>query len=379
MSLPLPKGLADLVDSSGVNPSLRFYRTYDGYEADFEGRTAAGREDFLRNFAQSFAAGERREYEAFVERRRTTLERRGASCLTLTSTQRLVVGLGLPHPTETSLLLDRLTGCPFVPGSSVKGVLRQAARLSGIGELNPETPASSPTYWRDSLNRIFGPAIGEADPPAVGNAVFYDAFPAQWPALEVDVLTPHHTGYYGDPTQPPGDWEEPIPVPFLTVAAGSRFHFWFGPRQPGTLTQEDVAALRDLLLVALDWLGVGAKTVSQGYGTFSEAGPDPTAVTEVTLGRAGSKPAEKPTPKPETTPRIKGATTWTNVELSLDRRKATAYRGKKVKAECDPADLPAPIRKALKKGSLRVDADVEPGLGTTRRIVNVRVVSEEER
>ncbi|MBQ4492855.1 MAG: hypothetical protein II967_06185, partial [Deltaproteobacteria bacterium] len=49
-----------------------------------------------------------------------------------------VSGLGSGHPTETGLVLDRNSGLPCIPASSIKGVLRLACALH-IAETAPET------------------------------------------------------------------------------------------------------------------------------------------------------------------------------------------------------------------------------------------------
>jgi CRISPR-associated protein Cmr6 len=195
-----------------------------------------------------------------------------AVCHPVTSTSRLVCGMGLPHPVETSILLDRLTGAPYLPGSSVKGMLRGAAKLAAAGEFPTDfVSPQDASFWKGNLDLIFGPAVEKTSGPAKGEMVFYDALPEKWPVLELDVLTPHYAEYYSDKEgrNPPADWYNPTPVYFLAVKAGTSFLFWYRSLagDPQKRTQDEDAIAR-LLPVALDWLGIGGKK-SSGYGWFS--------------------------------------------------------------------------------------------------------------
>jgi len=46
------------------------------------------------------------------------------------STSPFITGLGSGHPTETGMILDRNIGVPYIPASSIKGVLRLACALN---------------------------------------------------------------------------------------------------------------------------------------------------------------------------------------------------------------------------------------------------------
>ncbi len=88
--------------------------------------------------------------------------------------------------------------------------------------------------------------------------------------FEVDVLTPHFPDYYRNPQKrAPSDDQSPVPVTFLTVAAGVRFGFSVGMagycREENTAATQAAAWLKEGLTV----YGIGGKT-SSGYGVFSE-------------------------------------------------------------------------------------------------------------
>ena len=298
-------------------------------------------------------------------------KREGRRRIALYSQTRLVIGLGLPHPTETALLLDRLTGSPYLPGSSVKGLLRETARLVGAGELDTGDSTDA-EFWAEHFDRLFGPLLGGEATPAKGELVVYDAFPDEWPALEIDVLTPHFGDYYGDtgepPTEVPADWHDPVPVAFLTVKAGAKVSFWLGHRDAAAREAELERAKR-LLLCGLDWLGIGGKT-SSGYGLFGPQMPQLEPKRFIVEEQRRS-PKDKPETVEPSPPEAKTQEVlWKSVTLEMERGKPTIYKTRKQKAQTTKDDLPEPLMKQLKKKKkLEVDAWVVPGVGSAWRIV----------
>jgi len=282
--LPYPSTMADLLNLVGfANRSLLWDRGTDVYNVKWEflQRKKAsdpdiGKSEFLGRFCSHFK--EPPDFTHFNQRRHQTLTGLGAICVAMPTSSRLVIGLGLPHPTQSGFLLDRLTGCPYLPGSSVKGILRVAARLVASGDLEGDQ-----TFWSLHLIEIFGPDVTNAG-AARGAAEFYDALPVKWPRLEVDVLTPHYQDYYQD-GKVPGDWDDPVPVPFLTVEPGTYFRFYF--RAGEDARSEAARKLADLLNTALKWLGIGGKR-SAGYGVLEfEA-------SAMEVGKEGSDRRGKP-------------------------------------------------------------------------------------
>jgi CRISPR-associated protein Cmr6 len=335
--LPFPQRLRELLlPASPGNRSLLFDKGMDRYDASWKiGAREKG--EFLRDFAVEFGQHGGEPYESFLTRRGAAL---GAKPVELTSQARLVIGLGLPSPLETGFLFDRLTGCPYLPGSSVKGLLRATARLVQHGEI-----AGDKDFWEKNLDRIFGPEINPDSPPRTGEAIFYDAFPARWPVLEVDVLTPHYGKYYREDVAP-GDWDNPVPVAFLAIAAGTPFHFYIQAES------EDSAQLADVLSIGLDWLGIGAKK-SAGYGVFGKEAP----ATPVKVQAAPSRPPRQPEPPPPPPPPARPPIPWDNVELSQREGSVMARKGSQM-ASCRRDEVAKEILDALKK-KREVKADVE--------------------
>jgi CRISPR-associated protein Cmr6 len=161
---------------------------------------------------------------------------------------RFATGLGSPHPTEIGFTFHRAIGVPYMPGSSVKGIARAAAEMSG----EPLTEL------------LFGPVEREGkSSAAIGDLIFLDAYPTSWPELSVDIINSHHSTYYADPSRSyPSETESPIPVYFLTVAPGTAWTFRVMSRS-GHHAPRGAAALQ----WGLKHLGAGAKT-AVGYGFF---------------------------------------------------------------------------------------------------------------
>ena len=202
----------------------------------------------------------------------------------LTTDWRFVAGLGRKGSLEVGFTFHRY-GFPILPGSSVKGIARAyglfalaetlgAKRLDELDEILSKDKLEE--YERDfarcysgasaeiagRFRALFG-TTGEA-----GLAVFFDAIPARVPKLELDIMNPHYPKYY-EGSAPPTDWQNPVPVYFLTVAPHTEFRFAVGWRVSPAAA--DALQLRDLakewLTAGLTKLGAGAKT-SAGYGYF---------------------------------------------------------------------------------------------------------------
>jgi CRISPR-associated protein Cmr6 len=174
---------------------------------------------------------------------------------------RFVSGLGMGHVLETGFVWHRTLGVPYLPGSSVKGLIRAWA--------DPEKGWNNGDDWGKGkeYKRLFG---DEKDMGA-GSLIVFDAIPDKTPKLEVDIMNPHYGDYYskkiddkGNPT-PPADYLSPNPIFFLTVAPDAVFRFALAPRD-GQDTDAFIEGF-ELLKCALETIGAGAKT-AVGYGYF---------------------------------------------------------------------------------------------------------------
>lgn len=177
------------------------------------------------------------------------VERRGGRWEVFTTESRFVTGLGNSHPVENGFAWHPTLGTPYLPGSSLKGLVRAWAELDAVPQ-----PAG-----RDVERRL-------GDAGRAGGLCFMDAVPIAPVRLEADVMTPHYAGW--SPDEPPGDWRSPTPIPFLVTAAGTAFLFGVVPRCR-TFVDDDLNAVMDWLRSALSWAGGGAKT-AVGYGRFGK-------------------------------------------------------------------------------------------------------------
>ena len=157
-----------------------------------------------------------------------------------------VTGLGRSHPVENGFAWHPTLGTPYLPGSSLKGLVRAWAKLD-----------ADPTPDCDTLARLLG------GPGRAGSICFLDAVPTTPVQLQTDVMTPHYAGWSKD--QPPGDWRSPVPIPFLVTAPETPFLFGLVPRR--AVSADDWADVSEWLGYGLAWAGAGAKT-AVGYGHF---------------------------------------------------------------------------------------------------------------
>jgi CRISPR-associated protein Cmr6 len=188
--------------------------------------------------------------------------------VTLKPNWRLIIGLGGASVYETSMTLHHIYGFPYIPASSVKGVLRSwilVNYFNGSEDKNAEEKAGK----CENFQKIFGTQ------EEAGKIIFFDTFPTKPPKIEVDVMTPHYGDYYTDNENKkriaPTDTMSPNPIPFLTVA-DTPFQFLFGSKD-FEINQKlwsfeeggEAKTLSEWLKSALENHGIGAKT-AVGYG-----------------------------------------------------------------------------------------------------------------
>lgn len=230
---------------------------YAGYEVVRNGRFQIGKnwldKAFLPHYRRlSLDKEYQAAFAAYYERWLKLLASRKALQSELQTAWRLAIHLGRTSVLENATIaLNRTYGFPYLPGQSLKGLVRAYASLIALSE-QPEV-----------INRLFGEQKGQ------GTVVFFDAIPLLPPSLELDILTPHFPNWYNG-RKNASDNQQPTPVAFLTVGASNQFLFAVGPTSapnPSDLDLKDTKLALDLLRLALDELGAGAKT-SAGYGQF---------------------------------------------------------------------------------------------------------------
>lgn len=230
--------------------------------------------------------------------------------LDATAVAPFATGLGNEHPLENGFAFLNPYGLPYLPGSGVKGVLRQAARELASGEwgephgwsetktyplMQGEREGRGPVLDKKKqpalslLDVLFGRESADGDSEHVRGALsFWDVIPQiKGDNLMVEIMTPHQSHYYQQRSDhrsggsaSPHDSGQPNPICFLTVPPGSGFTFHvicdiahlrhLAPE----LADTDVsgkprwqALLKAAFEHTFEWLGFGAKT-AVGYGAM---------------------------------------------------------------------------------------------------------------
>lgn len=220
-----------------------------------------------------------------LERQRLTFDdsaSTGASFrLDAVATAPFATGLGNEHPTENGFAFLNPYGLPYLPGSGVKGVLRQAARELVSGDWG-ETHG-----WNDAaIEILFGRESADGETNHLRGALsFWDVIPQIAPedpkkpdqiSLAVEIMTPHQ-GHYYQHGESPHESGQPSPISFLSVPpkSGFVFHVQCNLAHLERLAPELAKDGRWKTLLeaafrhAYQWLGFGAKT-AVGYGAMKE-------------------------------------------------------------------------------------------------------------
>ena len=244
---PLYKSSEGAKFSTDANAGLWYDKLVDHWEGNSWDKAKANKLAWIKTVADPGPIGCPKLINEFATRLKRLAEQSAGRAFVLTTESRFVTGLGREHPVENGFAWHHTLGTPYLPGSSIKGLIRNWAE-----QWEWQTKAH--------VNSILG------GPGSVGRVLVLDALPTQQPLLEADVMTPHYSDYYqkGDA---PGDWLSPTPIPFLVVATGTPFQFALVPNTPADAPH--LATVEQWLRDALIWLGAGAKT-SVGCGRFAE-------------------------------------------------------------------------------------------------------------
>ena len=179
----------------------------------------------------------------------------------------LLVGSGNPHCSNLDnndirfgFSFDYVSGQPYIPGSSVKGVLHSKFKYT------PEVVAEVLESFCDFKfegNKIAAVKVLEKDifegKDVFLDAVIYDGEPKYGRLMGADYITPHSSPI-----------KNPIPVLFTKVLPNVRFEFRFKLTDSELNGKKLTAAKKKYLFKELLKLfGVGAKT-NVGYGVFDD-------------------------------------------------------------------------------------------------------------
>lgn len=217
--------------------------------------------DFLADICKHGATGcfYRRAYNRW--RKLVLSDEQRFSCVKLALRSRLFIALTGSGMLETGCAISHSTGAPYIPGSSIKGVVRTHA-LERLGA----------TAERDRIcEELFGAPATEEQPAGLSGLIaFHDAWwvpdSASTPFIK-EIVASHHPNYYGggEDRQHATDFDSPVPN--AQIAVQGAFLFALESNSPWLkLTGE---MLEDALC---SW-GIGAKTRA-GYGLFARPGQE---------------------------------------------------------------------------------------------------------
>lgn len=165
----------------------------------------------------------------------------------------LLIGTGNPHDAKLDAAVklgfsfDYVTGLPYLPGSSLKGMLRSRFPGKYGGEDKTDREILIGAYLgRDDID-------AEALETEIfnGGDIFLGAFPVDWPdgMLSMEYVTPHK------------EFQDPVPISLLKIRPNVCFEFDFLLSDGTVSAAQKCGLFRELVMES----GVGAKT-NVGFG-----------------------------------------------------------------------------------------------------------------
>ena len=257
---PLPNEIVDqqsIKQLDRANKGLVFERFFAGYDRQFSEIDTSSKETAIDRV--SGHVGDAEQLTDYQERMSAMMGAVGGRSVVFSTDWNMVIGMGINSPIENGFSWHPTLGVPYLPGSTIKGMLR--TWCSEYAGLETETI----TAW-------FGGDATSDNESGAGTLIVFDALPKERPLVGSDIMTPHAGKWYdkgGSGKEVPGDWHAPVPVLFL-VTKEAKFVFSIGVRRG---CKADLDQVMEGLVHALAWLGAGAKTAA-GYGRMS---PDQSA------------------------------------------------------------------------------------------------------
>ncbi|WP_428243447.1 type III-B CRISPR module RAMP protein Cmr6 [Gynuella sp.] len=242
------KILSDYRHNDGVNPGLLLYKGLPEIP-ETNGSDSNGDNVKTEHINKICNISASQEYkQAFKRWCLVTHDQNRFGRCAMQLENRLLIGVSAPGPLETGCTLSRNYGMPYIPGSSVKGVVR--AWIS-----------KHATEHASLVEQLLGTYDVDGNKQAISGLVtFHDAWwvpkDSDKPFIQ-DIVTTHHPEYYNGGRLPPTDKDSPIPNALIAVTGSFLFVLEGKP--------EHVKICQTILQRALNEEGIGAKT-SSGYG-----------------------------------------------------------------------------------------------------------------
>ena len=264
-----------------------------------------------------------RELKELVKEYKKSLKKENFKILEVETQSRLVVGMGLPSFFENGISLHHIYGIPYIPASSVKGLLRftylvgcldifplevkglpqafhwikediSAADIFKLLSRIEESLIASENFQGFKKNLKKSLKVSQKEPiveyqenneelkkfyelykeifgniEQKGKVIFADALAITFD-FEVDIMNPHFTEYYQSSEQQRkregifliGDFHTPKPIFFLTVKE-AKFYLPYKVKESRLLEKNQL--IESLLKEGFSFFGIGGKR-RKGYG-----------------------------------------------------------------------------------------------------------------
>lgn len=279
-----PRYMPDRTDDfyRELSPALAFYTFFPIWDNSWQ-LDGHAKNDALKKVL-SYSKTAQAQTTALIERQKKLIGKTDIKhhlSITAKSISPFMTGTGMEHPLKNGFAFLQPYGLPYLAGSSIKGVLRNTARLL-VGDAFDEgtqdwTPLAIEVLFGSDDERT---GKETAEETRRGALTFWDVIvspkieskPGQPPtqALKIDILTPHQSHYLQGMANP-HDSGDPVPVPFLAFGAGAdfNFHIQANPALLGVLSDSWKSLIEVCFKYTFDWLGFGAKT-AVGYGVLKQ-------------------------------------------------------------------------------------------------------------
>lgn len=271
-----------------------------------------------------------------------------------------ITGLGGEHPTEKGFRFEWTLGIPYIPSSSIKGVVRYAFIMSQLEQIACRDSSEADRLWKqivdgdlpmEEARRVFGAQKEQKEQKEKekqgdnnvamdahrGGVIFLDAYPEVLPCMTMEIMNCHYPDYYQKGNQRgPTEDQNPNPQKFMAVdpyyienQMKKPVHFIFRFLiSKGAMPYRNY--VEQAVGFALEMYGLGAKT-AVGHGLFkkhsnaekSQGHPD----TDIVNGPGGEESQGSVQPRFEKTEEVwKGA----KIEWEKGRESLSAtFEGKK--------------------------------------------------
>ncbi len=214
-------------------------------------------------------------------------------------TTKMITGIGSFSFSEIGMTFDYCLGVPYIPASSVKGVVRSIYIMKLISEgyfknilindriekydvlketsyeeflkiLTDKLKNEELRQWTDIYKYFGGKLRLDNEKEAktyIGNIIFLDIYPEKKPILATEINNVHYRKYYDSAGKlSPIDNENPNPIKYLVIEKNCIFTVRYLVKYK-VFSKNQIDYVNKIIEEAFTLNGIGAKT-NIGFGTF---------------------------------------------------------------------------------------------------------------